>query len=209
MQQIISYFETIPSIHRSLILVGGITFFWILEGIVPLFNGSYNKWKHSLPNFFFTFTTIVINFPLAFLLLKTSDWTIANDFGIINWLPKMPLWMYVFLGVALLDLIGAYTAHLVEHKVKPLWMVHLVHHTDHNVDTTTANRHHPLESIIRYIFTLIGVFIVGAPVGIIMLYQSLSVVLSQFNHANIKLPKKVDKALSLSLIHISEPTRPY
>lgn len=200
MEQLIAYFETIPSVHRSIILVGGITLFWILESIVPLFNGSYNKWKHSLPNFFFTLTTIIVNFPLAFLLLKTSDWAIANDFGIINLLPSMPLWIYVFLGVALLDLIGAYMAHWVEHKVKPLWMVHLVHHTDHFVDTTTANRHHPLESLIRYIFTLLGVFVVGAPIGIIMLYQSLSVVLSQFNHANIKLPKRVDKALSWVLI---------
>lgn len=33
-----------------------------------------------------------------------------------------------------------------------------------------------------------------------MLYQSLSVVLSQFNHANIKLPKSVDKAISWVLI---------
>ena len=100
----------------------------------------------------------------------------------------------------LLDLIGAYAAHWVEHKVKPLWMVHLVHHSDHNVDTTTANRHHPLESLIRYVFTLVGVIIVGAPVGIIMLYQSLSVVFSQFNHANIRLPKKVDNAISWFIV---------
>jgi sterol desaturase/sphingolipid hydroxylase (fatty acid hydroxylase superfamily) len=79
-------------------------------------------------------------------------------------------------------------------------MVHLVHHSDHNVDTTTANRHHPLESLIRYMFTLLGVFLVGAPVGIIMLYQSLSVVLSQFNHANIKLPTKLDEAISWLII---------
>lgn len=194
------YFETIPPLHRSMILVGGITFFWILEGIVPLFNIPYKKWRHSVPNFFFTMTTIIINFPLAFLLLKTSDWAVANDFGIINWMPEMPLWLYVLLGVLFLDLIGAYTAHLVEHKVKPLWMVHLVHHSDHNVDTTTANRHHPLESLIRYTFTLIGVFLVGAPIGIIMLYQSLSVVLSQFNHANIKLPKKVDTVISWLIV---------
>lgn len=200
MEQLIAYFENIPALHRSLILVGGITFFWILEGIVPLFSVKYKKWRHALPNLFFTLTTIIVNFPLAFLLLKTSDWTIANQFGIINWLPEMPLWLYVLLGVALLDLIGAYTAHLVEHKVKPLWMVHLVHHSDHNVDTTTANRHHPLESLIRYTFTLIGVFVVGAPIGIIMLYQSMSVVLSQFNHANIRLPRKVDNALSWILV---------
>lgn len=200
MEQLMAYFENIPPLHRSLILVGGITFFWILEGIVPLFSVKYKKWKHALPNLFFTLTTIIINFPLAFLLLKTSDWTIQNDFGIINWLPEMPLWLYVVLGIMLLDLIGAYTAHLVEHKVKPLWMVHLVHHSDHNVDATTANRHHPLESLIRYLFTLIGVFIVGAPVGIIMLYQSVSVVLSQFNHANISLPRGLDKALSWIIV---------
>ncbi len=200
MEQLITYFESIPPLHRTLILVGGITFFWILEGIVPLFSIKYKKWKHALPNLFFTLTTIIVNFPLAFLLLKTSDWAVANNFGVINWMPEMPLWLYVVLGVMLLDLIGAYMAHLVEHKVKPLWMVHLVHHSDHNVDTTTANRHHPLESLIRYFFTLIGVFLVGAPVGIIMLYQSLSVVLSQFNHANIKLPSNVDKAISWVLI---------
>ena len=200
MEQLITYFESIPAAHRSLLLVGGITFFWMLEGIVPLFSVSYNKWKHSLPNFFFTLTTIIVNFPLAFLLLKTSDWVVLNDFGILNWLPQIPLWAYVFVGVALLDLIGAYIAHIVEHRVKPLWMVHLVHHTDHNVDTTTANRHHPLESLIRYIFTLLGVFMVGAPIGIVMLYQSLSVVLSQFNHANIKLPKSVDKVISWVII---------
>ena len=194
------YFETIGPVPRALILVGGITFFWILEGIVPLFSVKYKKWQHAIPNFFFTLTTIIVNFPLAFLLLNTSDWVVANDFGIINWLPEMPLWLYVIAGLLLLDLIGAYTAHLVEHKVKPLWMIHLVHHSDHHVDTTTANRHHPLESIIRYVFTLTGVFLVGAPIGIIMLYQSLSVVLSQFNHANIKLPKQIDKALSWVIV---------
>lgn len=200
METILNYFENIPTLHRSLILVGGITFFWLLEGILPLMRFNYKKWKHALPNFFFTLTTIIVNFALAFLLLRTSDWTITNDFGIINWMPEMPFWLYVLLGVLLLDLIGAYTAHWVEHKVKPLWMVHLVHHTDHNVDTTTANRHHPFESMIRFTFTVLGVFIVGAPIGLVMLYQSLSLVLSQFTHANIKLPRKVDDALSWIIV---------
>ena len=196
METIITYFETIPSLHRSLILVGGITFFWLLEGAVPLFKFNYKKWRHALPNLFFTFTTILINFVLAFLLLKTADWTVTAQFGIINWLPEMPLWLYVVLGVLLLDFIGAYLAHYVEHKVKPLWMIHLVHHTDHNVDTTTANRHHPLESMIRFTFTLLGVLLIGAPIGIVMLYQSLSLVSTQFSHANIKLPKRVDEIIS-------------
>lgn len=200
MQDLINYFETIPSLHRSIILVGGITFFWLLEGAFPLFQFKYKKWSHAIPNLFFTLTTVIINFGLAFLLLETADWVKLNDFGVINWLPDMPLWLYALLGVLLLDFVGAYLAHYVEHKVKPLWMIHLVHHTDHKVDTTTANRHHPLESVIRFTFTLIGVFIIGTPIALVFLYQSLSLIATQFSHANIKLPRKVDTALSYVLV---------
>ena len=200
MEQLINYFETIPSLHRSLILVGGLTLFWLLEGKLPLFKFGYNKWKHAFPNLFFTATTIVINFALAFLLLNTADWVGVHNFGVLNWLPEMPLWLYVTLGVLLMDFVGAYLPHYTEHKVPPLWMVHLVHHSDHKVDTTTANRHHPLESVIRYVFTLAGVFIIGAPIGIVMLYQSLSLVATQFSHANIKLPKKLDYLLSFVIV---------
>ncbi len=200
METIFNYFETIPSSHRAAIVIGGLTFFWLLEGAVPLFRFNYKKWKHAVPNIFFTLTTIVINFALAFLLLRTADWVVAEDFGIINWLPEMPLWLYVLIGILLLDFIGAYLAHYVEHKVKPLWMVHLVHHTDHKVDTTTANRHHPLESMIRFGFTLLGVLIIGTPIAIVMLYQAMSLIATQFSHANIKLPKKVDDILSWVIV---------
>ena len=196
MEAIFNYFETIPSSHRSILLVGGIMFFWFLEGAIPLFKFNYKKWRHALPNIFFTLTTILINFGLAFVLLKSSDWVKNNNFGIINWLPQMPLWLYMVLGVLLLDFFGAYLAHYVEHKIKPLWMVHLVHHTDHNVDITTGNRHHPIESVIRFAFTLFGVFVVGTPIAIVFLYQSLSVVFTQLTHANIKMPRKLDKIIS-------------
>ena len=199
MEILIQYFETIPSLHRSIILGGGITFFWLLEGLMPMRSLRYKKWRHAWPNFFFTATSVLVNFFLAFLLLQTADWTQANGFGLLQ-LVALPFWVYVVLGVLLLDFIGAYLAHLVEHKVKPLWMVHLVHHSDHHVDTTTANRHHPLESLVRFYFTLLAVFILGAPIGVVMLYQSLSVVLSQFNHANINLPTKLDQWLSYVLV---------
>jgi len=196
---LILYFETIPSLHRSIILVGGISFFWLLEGLLPLRRLPYKKWQHALPNFFFTITSILVNFSLAFLLLTTADWVNTNHFGLLH-LVSLPFWLYVLLGVLFLDFIGAYLAHWTEHRLKPLWMVHLVHHSDHHVDTTTANRHHPLESVVRFTFTLVAVFVLGTPIGVVMLYQSLSVVLSQFNHANIQLPKKVDAVLSYILV---------
>lgn len=200
MNDIIYFFENIDSFQRSLLLIGGITFFWSIESIIPLFNFDYKKIKHAIPNFFFTLTTILVNFSLAFLLLNTADWVTENNFGILNWIVGIPLILHIFLGVLFLDLIGAFLPHLVQHKVGFLWKIHLVHHSDHNVDTTTANRHHPLESVIRFLFTLLGVFLIGTSIGIVFLYQSLSLILSQFNHANIKLPKNFDKLLSYFIV---------
>ncbi len=200
MNDIISYFSTIPSSHRSLILVGGITLFWLIENTFPLFQMQYKKWHHAGINIFFTITTIIVNFILAFILIKTAAWTTENNFGLLHWLPEMPLWLYTIIGLLLLDLIGAYLVHLIEHKVKFLWRFHLIHHTDTWIDTTTANRHHPGESVIRFAFTTLGVLIVGSPMWMVFLYQSLSVVASQFNHANISLPEKLDVFLSYFIV---------
>jgi sterol desaturase/sphingolipid hydroxylase (fatty acid hydroxylase superfamily) len=99
-----------------------------------------------------------------------------------------------------MDLIGAYFIHWLEHRVKWMWRFHLVHHSDTYVDTTTANRHHPGESIFRAVFTTIAVVIMGAPMWLVMLYQSMSAFLSQFNHADISLPKWLDRGMSWLIV---------
>ena len=200
MNDIIAYFSTIPSAHRSLILVSGITIFWLIENAFPLFNFEYKKWQHASINIFLTLTTIVVNFSLAFILLQSADWAFANQVGILQWLPQMSLWLYALVGLLLLDLIGAYLVHWVEHKIKFLWRFHLIHHTDTWIDTTSANRHHPGESVIRFAFTTFGVLIVGSPMWLVFLYQTLSVIATQFNHANIAIPKKWDTALSYFIV---------
>jgi sterol desaturase/sphingolipid hydroxylase (fatty acid hydroxylase superfamily) len=200
MNEIIHYFNTIPASHRALILAGGISFFWLIETAIPLFKFSYNKWQHARINIFFTVTTMVVNFCLAVILLKTAQWTVDVDFGLLNWLPEMNLWVFALVGLLLLDLIGAYLVHWVEHKVRFLWHFHLIHHTDTWVDTTSANRHHPGESVVRFIFTTLGVLIVGAPMWLVFLYQTLSVIATQFNHANIVLPKKLDTIVSYFIV---------
>lgn len=195
MDAIINYFAHIPSAHRSFILIGGLAFFLVLEGVVPLFHWKYDKLKHTGINLFFTATTVLVNFLMAFILLKSSDWAVSAHFGILQWLPEMPAWLSCIVGLLLLDLIGAYFVHWAEHNVKWMWMFHLIHHTDLNVDTTTANRHHPGESVFRFIFTTMGVVLAGAPIYLVFLYQALSAALSQFNHANIRFPEWLDQAL--------------
>ncbi|UZR99242.1 sterol desaturase family protein [Chondrinema litorale] len=196
METIINYFSNMPTAHRTFLLVGGLAFFWMVESAVPLFKLKYNKWKHALINIFFTLTTALINLLFAFILVKSSDWVVANNFGIIQWI-DMPVWLYAIVGLLLLDLIGAWLVHYVEHRVKWMWKFHLIHHTDQNVDTTTANRHHPGESIFRFVFTTIAVFIVGTPMWMVFLYQTLSLVFTQFNHSNVNMPNWLDDALSL------------
>lgn len=200
MNEIIEYFSTIPSTHRALILAGGIAFFWLIESAVPFFKFGYNKWQHAGINLFFTVTTIIVNFCLALVLVNTAQWTVDNDFGLLHWLPEMNAWIFALVGLLLLDFIGAYLAHWVEHRVKFLWRFHLIHHTDTWIDTTSGNRHHPGESVIRFMFTTLGVLIVGSPMWMVFLYQTLSVVATQFTHANIALPKSLDRIMSYVLV---------
>ncbi len=200
MEQIVEYFRTIPSSHRSLILISGIAFFWMAEYAVPLFNFKYSKIKHAGINIFFTITSIIVNFVLAFILLKSADWATSNNFGILQWLPQMPLWATAIVGLLLLDLVGAWFIHWTEHRVKWMWRFHLVHHSDTNVDTTSANRHHPGESVFRFVFTTMGIVLAGVPMWLVFMYQAISVLLSQFNHANIVIPKWLDNAMSWVLV---------
>lgn len=199
MNQIVDYFGHIPSSHRSLILVGGITFFWLTESAVPLFRFNYRKVRHAGINIFFTLTTIIINFALAFILLNTSDWAVQHQVGLLQWV-SLPLWAEMLTGLLALDLVGAWLAHWTQHKVTFLWRFHLIHHSDVHMDTTTANRHHPGESVVRFIFTTLAILLTGAPMWLVFLYQALSVLLSQFNHANIELPRWANRVLGLFIV---------
>lgn len=198
MDSLIDYFSNMPSAHRTVLLVGGLAFFWLIESAAPLFNFKYNKWKHAGVNIFFTLTTVLINFSMAFILVKASDYVVATKFGILQWI-DIPVWATVLLGLMLLDFIAAFLIHYTEHKIKWMWQLHLIHHTDKEIDTTSANRHHPGESVLRFIFTAAAVVITGAPMWLVFVYQTASLIMSQFIHANLILPRWLDRILVLIL----------
>lgn len=195
MEELLSFFESVPTWFRSGLLIGGIVIFWVAEGILPMFRFQYKKFRHGGLNLFFTLTTAIIGFGLASTLLAASDFVSSNEIGLL-YLVDMPLWLQVIVGILLLDCIGAYLIHFTEHKVKWMWKFHVVHHSDTTVDVTTGLRHHPGETVFRIGFTILAVMIVGAPMGIIMLYQSLSVLFAHITHANVNVPVQLDKVLS-------------
>ena len=199
MTELINFFSDVPLSFRTSILLGGIVFFWVLEGMIPLYSFRYKKINHALLNIFFTTTTAIIGFGFAFLLLKSTLYVGGEQIGVIH-IFNLPIWADVIISLLLLDLIGAYLVHFIQHKVSWMWKFHLVHHSDMNVDVTTGLRHHPGETVFRIIFTIIGVFVSGASIGMVMLYQSLSVLFAHITHANISIPKKIDALLSYVLV---------
>jgi sterol desaturase/sphingolipid hydroxylase (fatty acid hydroxylase superfamily) len=195
MTELIQYFTNITTESRSLFLISGLAFFFILEFGIPLFKMKYSKGKHALINITFTIITLIVNLFGAALILSAVNYNESNHSGILN-LVQMPLWLYVILGLVLMDLIGAWFIHWIEHKVKWLWKFHIIHHTDPNVDVTSGLRHHPGENIFRLLFTTLAVLITGASFGLIMLYQTISAFFAHLTHANIKMPLAIDKVLS-------------
>ena len=199
---IIQHFQTLEQrpLERMAILVGGLLFFWILEGAIPLVSLHYkkNKLRHAGVNFVLTVLHLILHTGLAFIIIKLSDWCLHNQFGIVYWLNTGVL-MTVIIAVLALDF-SSWLVHLIMHKNKFLWRFHLIHHSDTNVDVTTGLRHHPGDSLLRGIFFMLLILISGAPMYSVMIYQTLVVLATAFTHANISLPKGVDKAVSYLLI---------
>jgi sterol desaturase/sphingolipid hydroxylase (fatty acid hydroxylase superfamily) len=199
---ILQYFQTLEQrpLERMAILVGGLMIFWIIEGAIPLLPLRYkkNKLRHAGVNFVFTVIHLVIHTGLAVLIVKLSDWCAYQGFGLVHWLSTGVL-LTIVIGVLALDF-SSWLVHLVMHKVPLLWRFHLIHHSDTTVDVTTGLRHHPGDSLFRGIFFLLLIFVSGAPMYSVMIYQTLVVLSTAFTHANINLPKRLDKMLSYLVI---------
>ena len=200
--QLLEYFATLEKrpIDRMAILVGGLLFFWILEGAIPLLPMRYkkNKIRHAAVNFAFTVMHLIIHTALAVLIVLLADWCAAQNFGLVYWFHSGII-MTIVIGVLALDF-SSWLVHWVMHKNKWLWRFHLIHHSDTNVDVTTGLRHHPGDSILRGIFFLLLIFVSGAPMYAVMIYQTLVVVATAFTHANINLPTGVDKLISYDFV---------
>lgn len=196
---IIHYFQNLEDrpLERMAILVSGLLFFWILEGAIPLLQLRFKKTRlrHAAVNFGLTLIHLLIHTALAVVIIKISDWSGANQFGIINWVGAGILGT-VLLTIVIVDFFGGWMVHIIEHKIKFLWRFHVIHHSDNNVDVTTGLRHHPVESLVRGIFFFIGIVVSGAPMYAVMLYQTVLIFFTAFEHANISLPKWLDNALS-------------
>lgn len=200
---VIQYFQTLDQhpFQRMAFLVGGLLFFWIIEGAIPLLPMTYkkNKFRHAGINFAFTIIHLVIHTFLAIIIVKLSDWCRANNVGLVYWM-NAGIGVTILASFLILDFFGGWLVHLVQHKVPALWRFHIIHHADNNVDVTTGLRHHPVESVFRGLFFFIGIIVSGAPMYAVMIFQTILVFATAFTHANINLPKWLDKIMSFIFV---------
>jgi len=203
MDSIIQYFSNLEQrpLERLAFLVGGLLLFWIIEGAIPLIQMQYKKTKlrHAAVNFGFTLMHLIIHTFLALVIIAISDWCKANQFGLVYWL-NAGVAGTIVISILVLDFFGGWLVHITEHKVPLLWRFHVIHHADNNVDVTSGLRHHPGESVLRGLFFFAGIFLSGAPMFAVMMFQTMLILATAFTHANISLPAWLDKALSYVLV---------
>jgi sterol desaturase/sphingolipid hydroxylase (fatty acid hydroxylase superfamily) len=90
--------------------------------------------------------------------------------------------------------------HLLNHHVPLLWRFHLVHHTDPDLDVTTAIRFHFGEMIGSLLFRGTFVFLSGATPLAVIMYEIIFEAEVLFHHSNLKIPLRLEKMLNLLIV---------
>lgn len=199
MDTIVAFFENLTSLQKFIWVVGCLSLFWILEGVYPLKKHQYNKWKHAKTNLVLLLSTMIINVVFGIITIGIFSWIDATNFGLLNMI-NLPVWAEIILAILILDFTSQYVVHFMLHKIPVMWRFHTVHHSDTHVDVTSGTRHHPIDFIFRETFALIGIIIAGLPVSYYLMYRILTVLFTYFSHADIKLPIKLDKTISLIFV---------
>ena len=132
---------------------------------------------------------------LTFPILAVGLATMAEEhgWGLFNTI-DVPAWVALAASMLLLDL-AIYLQHVMFHAVPTLWRLHRMHHADLDFDATTGLRFHPVEILVSMGIKLAVVMAMGPPAIAVLLFEVILNATALFNHANIDLPRPVDRWL--------------
>ena len=128
-------------------------------------------------------------------------WAVACDargWGVFNQ-ATIPAWSGIVVSIAALDFI-TYAQHWLLHRIPLLWRMHLTHHTDQEIDFTTGLRFHPLEAVYTTSVRLAIIALLGLPPLGVLVAEIASLVVSFWEHANVRVPLALDRALRLLIV---------
>lgn len=132
------------------------------------------------------------------LAVGAATWAQQAGVGLFNvW--GIPGWLAALLCVLILDAL-IWAQHWTFHRVPTLWRLHRVHHADRDFDVTTALRFHPVEIALSMLIKVAAVVVLGAPVLAVVVFEVLLNACAMFNHANLRLPVKLDRVLRMLVV---------
>ena len=154
------------------------------------------RWTANLLLFAIGAVALRLVFPAAAvglaLFANARGWGLLPALG----LPAPVAATLAFIG---LDAI-IWAQHRLFHHVPWLWRLHRVHHTDTALDLTTGLRFHPLEILFSMLIKAAAVVALGAPAVAVLAFEIALSSTALFNHANLRLPAALDRALRLVLV---------
>jgi sterol desaturase/sphingolipid hydroxylase (fatty acid hydroxylase superfamily) len=139
-----------------------------------------------------------LRFALLPVMYAAARWSNKNRFGLLEKL-KMPNWVSYGLGFFLLDYTN-YLWHVLLHKSDLLWRFHNVHHTDLDLDLSTAWRFHIGENIASVPFRSLAVAVTGVPASFVLFYEVVFEGCTAFHHSNLRLPFLLEHRLSRIMV---------
>jgi len=112
---------------------------------------------------------------------------------------ELPGGMRVVIAIVGLDAL-AYAQHRLLHRVDVLWRLHLVHHSDPEIDLTTTFRHHPAEAIFNGVVAGAVVMVIGFSPAEVVAYTWVAFVIELLAHANLALPPRLSAILGRLIV---------
>ena len=184
---------------RLVLFLGVFACVALAEIAAPRRTPSVGRWPRWINNL----GIVVLNTILLRVLFLTATVGVAlrsegRGWGLLNNV-DLPGWVVVVLAVIALDL-AIYFQHVLFHAVPALWRVHRMHHADLDFDLTTGARFHPIEVLLSFGIKLLVVLALGAPAIAVLVFEVLLSSTSMFNHGNIRLPDRFDRALRLFVV---------
>ena len=183
---------------RLAALIGACALLSSIEWLVPLFRFRPGRLRRSVPNLTLTAGVVLMNLAFASLMASVAAIVTRNHFGLLAGIQAHP-WLLLTLAVAGLDFF-AYIAHLLLHKISWGWKFHCVHHSEMEVDVTTAFRQHPGETVWRVLWQGVGIAALGVPFWVVPIYLTLSSTNALAEHANVRMRDRLDRALRLLIV---------
>jgi len=178
---------------RLIILLVACALLSSIELFIPLFRYRRGRLRRAVPNLLLSAGVLTVNLALASIAAGLCAVVTQQHVGLLAGTNVRP-WILLVLGVAGLDL-SAYVAHVLLHRLPIAWRFHRVHHSEPEVDVTTAFRQHPGETLWRFVWQCIGIAVFGLPFWVVPLYLSLSSLNALLEHANMRMNARLDKWL--------------